>query len=138
MYQVLLAVDSNEDRARSAAKAVARLPGVADVVILNIFEEFNVTGEAQVDSKELYDDSEFPESVSIVQTILKNAGIEPVKRREHGNPTEVILSVADEIDADLIAVSGRKRSPAGKALFGSVTQSVLLSAECPVLVATTN
>ena len=59
---------------------------------------------------------------------------EAVGRR--GTPGEEIVAYADEMDASYIVVGGRRRSPAGKALFGSVTQSVLLDTDRPVLVAT--
>lgn len=49
------------------------------------------------------------------------------------NPAERIVSYASEHDARYIVIGGRKRSPAGKALFGSVVQSVLLNSSCPVL-----
>lgn len=44
-----------------------------------------------------------------------------------------ILRYVDNLDARYLVVGGRKRSPTGKAIFGSVTQSVLLEAELPVL-----
>ncbi|WP_435185606.1 universal stress protein [Halobellus sp. EA9] len=50
-----------------------------------------------------------------------------------GNPIEEILDVASRKDPRYIVLGGRKRSPAGKAIFGSVTQSVLLEAERPVV-----
>lgn len=50
-----------------------------------------------------------------------------------GSPASEIVSYAEEHEARYVVVSGRKRSPAGKALFGSVTQSVLLNASCPVV-----
>jgi nucleotide-binding universal stress UspA family protein len=34
----------------------------------------------------------------------------------------------------MICVAGRKRTPTGKVLFGSVTQAVILDTERPVLV----
>jgi nucleotide-binding universal stress UspA family protein len=52
-----------------------------------------------------------------------------------GAPADAIIETADELDADLIVLAGRKRSPAGKALFGSVTQAVILNSNRPVLVA---
>ncbi len=50
-----------------------------------------------------------------------------------GDPADEAVEYAHEHDARYIVVAGRKRSPVGKALFGSVAQSLLLSAECPVV-----
>lgn len=50
-----------------------------------------------------------------------------------GNPAEEILDYATEADARYLVIGGRKRSPVGKALFGSVTQSVLLEADHPIV-----
>nr|WP_276298484.1 universal stress protein [Halomicroarcula sp. ZS-22-S1] len=47
-----------------------------------------------------------------------------------------MLEVADARDANLVVLGGRKRSPAGKALFGSVTQDVILGTDRSVLVVT--
>ncbi|SFS89849.1 universal stress protein [Halostagnicola kamekurae] len=56
---------------------------------------------------------------------------EPVGRV--GDPAEEILDRAAAVDARYIVIGGRPRSPVGKALFGSVTQSVLLDADRPVV-----
>ena len=50
-----------------------------------------------------------------------------------GDAPKEILRYASENGAEYVVVGGRKRSPVGKALFGSVTQSVLLNAERPVV-----
>lgn len=50
-----------------------------------------------------------------------------------GDPADEITEYAHDRNARYVVVAGRKRSPVGKALFGSVVQSVLLSAECPVV-----
>ena len=68
------------------------------------------------------------------QARLAEAGVETSKRREHGDPAETIIEVAEELDVDNITMSGRRRSPTGKMLFGSTTQSVLLAADRPVTV----
>lgn len=56
-----------------------------------------------------------------------------VARGRAGDPTEEILKVAERLPARYLVVGGRKRSPVGKALFGSVTQSILLGASSPVV-----
>lgn len=45
---------------------------------------------------------------------------------------ERLTDLAEEIDADLLVVGERGRSPAGKAIFGSTAQEVMLNAPCPV------
>ncbi|MFC4550450.1 MULTISPECIES: universal stress protein [Halorussus] len=50
-----------------------------------------------------------------------------------GNPADKIIQYAEEQDARYIVVSPRKRSRTGKVLFGSVAQSILLNASCPVV-----
>ncbi|MFC6838022.1 universal stress protein [Halomarina ordinaria] len=50
-----------------------------------------------------------------------------------GDPADEIVSYATRVGAEYIVVAGRKRSAVGKALFGSVSQSVILSAETPVV-----
>ena len=52
-----------------------------------------------------------------------------------GDASERILEYADKHDARYVVVGTRKRSPTGKAVFGSVSQSVLLNSERPVVTA---
>jgi len=52
-----------------------------------------------------------------------------------GDPAETILEVADDRDPRYLVIGGSRRSPTGKAIFGSTTQSVLLQTNHPVVVA---
>lgn len=52
---------------------------------------------------------------------------------EVGDVTEAILAASERLDARYVVVGGRKRTPVGKALFGSQTQSLLLHADRPVV-----
>jgi nucleotide-binding universal stress UspA family protein len=44
-----------------------------------------------------------------------------------------ILKVATAVPADIIIIGIRKRSPVGKLFLGSISQQVILEAECPVV-----
>ena len=50
-----------------------------------------------------------------------------------GDPVSRIVDYADDHEARFVVIGGRKRSPTGKALFGSIAQSILLNATCPVV-----
>lgn len=127
MYHVVIGVDDNEDRAVACAEAVADLPGDGSetrVTVIHSFTE-NPSGASAAQIA----------SVREVTDYLEERGIQVEVTESSGDPAEQILDVASDTDANLIVVAGRKRSPTGKALFGSVTQSVILNADRPVMVA---
>lgn len=138
MFRVLLPVDSDEEKALTAAEVVATLPNAAtnvEVTILNVAKKIEATDEgSKVRSEEWYDESNFPESALLAKKHLENEGIKVELRREHAEPKTAIVEIANEIDADRIVMAGKKRSPSGKVLFGSVTQSVMLNSNIPVTV----
>lgn len=49
------------------------------------------------------------------------------------DPVGDVLEAADEAEADLIVIGIRRRSPVGKLVLGSHSQSILLEANIPVL-----
>ena len=138
MYRVLLPVGGDVDHVLAGADAVASLPNAdeeVETVILNVYEGFEVSGEGgRIDSEDVWNEENYPESVDDVADRLTEAGVATSRRREHGDPAETIIEVAEELDVDNITMSGRRRSPTGKMLFGSTTQSVLLAADRPVTV----
>jgi nucleotide-binding universal stress UspA family protein len=46
---------------------------------------------------------------------------------------EEILAAATELDAELIVIGLRRRSPVGKLFLGSSSQQIILEADCPVV-----
>lgn len=139
MYRVLIGVDPVMTEPTRVTEAVTSIPEAernVEATLLNVFEEFEVTGpeSGTVDSDQMYDDDSFPEAVGVIRDGLHAEGIETTAIRRHGDVAEEILAEAADGDVDLIVIGGRKRSPVGKALFGSVTQTVLLDADRPVMV----
>lgn len=51
-----------------------------------------------------------------------------------GDKADRILNAIEQEECDHVFLTGRRRSPTGKAMFGDVTQSVLLNADVPVTV----
>lgn len=138
MYKVLVPVDKDIKRAKRAAEIVSNLPRASEsvaVTILNVLNEFEVSDEyGRIDSEELYDEYELPRSAIEIDDYFEEQNIAATLRREHGDPAEEIIDVANEIGADAIVMGGRKRSPVSKVVFGSVAQDVLLKSNRPVTV----
>ena len=126
MVRLLVALDDRVPAANAQVDAVEDVVSVADEVeawLLHVFGE-NPEGASvtQVEAARRASDR------------LEELGVEVNLLGSSGNPAEEILRYAEEHDVDRICVGGRKRSPAGKALFGSVTQDVILGTDRPVLV----
>ncbi len=50
------------------------------------------------------------------------------------NVADAILKLSDDVGAEILVIGARRRSPVGKFLLGSVTQTLILQAEVPVFV----
>lgn len=75
------------------------------------------------------------EDLQRIQDQLAHEGVEvDVRQLVRGNePSEDLIAVADEVNADLIVIGLRRRTPVGKLILGSNAQRILLDAPCAVL-----
>lgn len=134
MYNILVPITSDDTLATRQLGAVSDMPLQSDsvtVTLLYVFEELDSGLGGPVSMKEY---SDVPETVEAARERLAETGFDVDALVAEGDPDEEIVSVARERGADHVVLSGRRRSPTGKAIFGSVTQSVILNADVPVTV----
>ncbi len=105
------------------AVAEARLRGLG-VVVVNASR-----GDALVDDRFASDDD-----LDGVRAGLAEAGLSyDVRQTVGADVGDQVLAVATEVDAALVVLGLRRRTPVGKLIMGSVAQRILLGAHCPVL-----
>ena len=70
-----------------------------------------------------------------IRSDLDQAGVgyEVRQVQQGGEPSEDLIAVAEEEDAEFIVIGLRRRTPVGKLILGSNAQRILLDASCPVL-----
>lgn len=143
MYRVLMAVDDDEEQLEKQINAVSDLPdhGEISVAMLYVHEEVNIApdeaGSRVIESinENLDKLQDAPDIIETGRDKLTEQGIDVEISTGKGDPASVILNTAADNEANVICVGGGRRSSVGKAMFGSIAQSVILDSERPVIVA---
>lgn len=130
MATILLAVDTNVKRAEAQAESILDLPLVKDDTQVVLFHVFR-TDDESADARKL-------NSVAAALERFESAGFDVEVDQSSGDAVREILDETARVDADIISLAGRARSPTGKALFGSVSQDVVLKSDRTVLLETTD
>ncbi|GGN10255.1 universal stress protein [Halarchaeum nitratireducens] len=123
---VLVAVSRDENDAIRVSETVERLYDADEVEVglVHCFTE-NPEGASAAQLS----------SVRHASERLEAAGFDVEIHERSGDPASEVLEAAVEIGADLVCLGGRRRSAAGKVMFGSTAQSVLHDADRPVVLA---
>jgi len=139
---ILLAVGTGDaDRLDRLAEETINVAGPtgSEVVLLHVFtkEEYDRTLdrlEFDREASEVDPDDAARRHSSMRQLAkaFEEADVDVTIRGAVGDHGEEIVRLAGEVSADRVLVGGRKRSPTGKAVFGSTAQEVMLSSPCPV------
>lgn len=141
---ILAAIDENE-RSRTVATIAADLAATYDepLVALHVvpnedFEEHKAAIERVGEQKSYSFTQEESSAEQFVRAFVEESvddfgDLDFEARGRVGDVTEEILAEAESLDPRYLVISGRRRSPSGKAVFGSTAQRLLLNAECPVV-----
>lgn len=135
---IVAAVDKSNQASAVIDEANTLAQRFDDAVhVLHVMER----SEAIKDKKNSDEASEGKIPISDLQARAKQVALELLEAHQFsaeivavgriGDPASEIVEYAETQDAKYIVVSPQKRSKAGKLLFGSVAQSVLLNAPCP-------
>ncbi|KZN26326.1 universal stress protein UspA [Haladaptatus sp. R4] len=147
MERALVVVEPTDTAKELAYEAGTIAEGVgADLVLTHITTEQEYSArrgamESLMSSSASYTVGEAEEGATqfasdIGDEVLSDLDVEYEVEGFLGNKAEKILDAADEYDCDHVFLTGRQRSPTGKALFGDATQGVILDFEGPVTVLT--
>lgn len=124
MYHVVTGIAPDDPQVRSKVTAIADLPAASESVSVTIV---HVTDEET-------DLLSIP-TVGEAHDRLTDHGIDVSLRAADETPLNAVLSAAEDEDADLICIGGRRRSPAGKMQLRSGSKAVVLNTDRPVLIA---
>lgn len=135
MYETLIWATDGSDGADAALREALRLSELGGGRIVAVHCDQRLLGRAG--AWPAYADEEERE-LRIRKQVAELAGagvdIDLIVRRSHSEPANVIVSVADELEADAIVCGTHGRSALSGALLGSVAHALLHVARCPVLV----
>lgn len=143
MYRVLLPVDHDDDRLDDQLEALFDLPGREEisVTVIHVHEEVDVpadeAGEYVIDSlnRDIAELQGIPETVDRAVSEIEAAGMFDDLQTAVGDAVDEVIVAGEELDVNAYLLGAKDRTPVGKAIFGSVTQGIIVQSDRPVIVA---
>lgn len=143
--RIVVGTDGSETAAEAVRQAVdlAKLSG-AQLSIVSAYEPVSkrrLQGEEEGAPADVQYEIGPREDVNLVldsaAATAKQEGLEVQTHPVEGNPTDAILEVAEQTDADLIVVGNKGMTGARRFLLGSVPNNVSHHAPCSVIIVRT-
>lgn len=147
MYKkILLPTDGSKYAEKAGEHAIwIANAALADLVVLSVVDAGYLEALSEQDLKEKLDESlkkEGKEAVEKFSAQLMDRKCHGVCRQnvnlkseiKEGNPADVILKTIEEDEIDLVVMGSSGKHGLEKFVYGSVTDKVVRSAKCPVLV----
>lgn len=132
---------ANAEKAVTAAAQLARLVPDTELHIVTAYRPLTVEELAKARAglpdefrEILHAHAGAEASLMSAQSIAESFGVSAETHEINDRPTDALLDLADEVDADLLVVGSRGEGLAGRTLHGSVSTKVLHNAPCSVLV----
>lgn len=139
MFERILVGADGSDTARRAVEAAAEIAvmsnGELHIASADAPRSFKAAPSGEK-FEAVNTEGEVDSLLQVLSFVAKKYGIEPILHPSHGDPAEALVSIADELDADLIVVGNRGMKGVRRVL-GSVPNSVAHSANCSVLIVDT-
>jgi nucleotide-binding universal stress UspA family protein len=144
MFKTILVCSDGSDSALKAARTAARIACKtgSELILLNVFDD-SISSLPSLGVWELgIPKEDFVQYASRVQqhaeartaAVFAEADVPFLPLREIGSPVEIILSVAERKNADLIVMGSRGLGGFKSLTLGSVSDAVAHHASCPVLI----
>ncbi|WP_049934401.1 universal stress protein [Haloplanus natans] len=137
MIENILVATDGSDAAKQATKHAVRIAAVSEATIhaLHVVSPRLLRFLEDSADQTIETESFGGEAVRTAEQIADEAGVGIRASVERGNPAETILSYAESNDIDLITMGTHGRAGLPRYVFGSVAETVLRTATCPVLAA---
>ncbi|WP_294346822.1 universal stress protein [Prosthecochloris sp.] len=135
--RILCPVDFSDASRKAVRYAHEFAKGMgASLVLLNVVEPRPMAVDMSLSYVPLEEDLEKAAKEDLEEIIRteREQGVEVQADVQIGTPSETILEKAEELDVNLIIVGSHGKTGLSRILMGSVAESVVRKAKCPVLI----
>jgi len=133
MNKILVGFDGSEGSEQALNRAIMMMESYGELIILAVVpsEEEKIFVE-----KNMYEKLK-KKAENLVNDVVEDLGHHDFKIRgiiEEGDPSTIIIDVANRLNVDLIVLGSKGQSELGRYLIGSVANKVVQYAAKPVMV----